>query len=412
MRFILSMAWRNIGRNRRRTLLAVISVTLSIMLIVFMKAFVSGFVDSMVRNYTRSESGHIRIVKKKFADRSKLLPVTDNVAGPDSIIAMLKNNPKTGSRITFAAERYMFGVLLNNKGNNKPAMAIAGDPQKEKDLSMLYKSLLPGGRYCDGEREMIMGAKLADILGYTVHDTVRVLCNGTDGSLRLRKFYLTGIFRTDINVMDERVFQIGIDDARKLLRTGSDAQQIVLFIDNYRDAAAVADAVRASLHDSSLVVQPWTEVGRYYQLVRLSETVYNWFYFIIALLGAFIISNIMMMVVLERRKEIGILKSMGMKHREILALFLSEGIMMGAIGSMCGVILGTVLNAVLSVVGIDFSKMMSSMTLPMDNVIYPRPDILSVLQMLCIGVAVASLVALLPSRQAAKMDAVEAIKSV
>ena len=115
---------------------------------------------------------------------------------------------------------------------------------------------------------------------------------------------------------------------------------------------------------------------------------------------------------LERRKEIGILKSMGMKHREILGLFLAEGVMMGTIGSICGVILGTILNVVLSVVGIDFSKMMSSMTLPMDNVIYPRPDIVSVVQMLCIGIAVASVVALLPSRQAAKMDAVEAIKSV
>jgi putative ABC transport system permease protein len=412
MRFILSMAWRNIGRNRRRTLLAVLSVTLSIMLIVFMKAFVGGFIDSMVRNYTRNESGHIRIVNKKFADRDKLLPITDNVPEPDLIITLLRNNPQIGPRITFAAERYLFGVLLNNKGNNKPAMAIAGDPQKEEELSMLYKSLLPGGKYCSGEREMIMGAKLAGILDYKVKDTVRVLCNGSDGALRLRKFVLTGLFQTDINAMDERVFQIGISDARKLLRTGSDAQQIVLFIDNYRDAAEVATAIRAFLSDSSLVVQPWMEVGQYYQLVRLSETVYNYFYFIIALLGAFIISNIMMMVVLERRKEIGILKSMGMKQREILALFLFEGVMMGTIGSICGVILGTIVNVVLSVVGIDFSKMMSSMTLPMDNVIYPQPDIISVLQMLCIGIAVASLVALLPSRQAAKMDAVEAIKSV
>ncbi|MBN1757367.1 MAG: ABC transporter permease [Chitinispirillaceae bacterium] len=412
MRFILSMAWRNIGRNRRRTLLAVISVTLSIMLIVFMKAFVSGFVDSMVRNYTRSESGHIRIVNKQFADRAKLLPVTRNVPAPDSIIIQLRNNPEIGPRITFAAERYLFGVLLNHKGNNKPAMAIAGDPQKERELSMLYKSLLPGGTYGDGEREMIMGAKLAGILDYKVKDTVRVLCNGADGALRLRKFVLTGLFQTSINVMDERFFQIGISDARKLLRTGSDAQQIVLFIDNYRDAAEVADKVRTSLNDTSLVVQPWMEVGPYYQLVKLSETVYNYFYFIIALLGAFIISNIMMMVVLERRKEIGILKSMGMKRREILALFLSEGVIMGTIGSISGAIMGTIVNLVLSAVGIDFSKMMSSMTLPMDNVIYPHTDILSVVQMVCIGIAVASLVALLPSRQAARMDAVEAIKSV
>ena len=146
--------------------------------------------------------------------------------------------------------------------------------------------------------------------------------------------------------------------------------------------------------------------------MKLSDTIYNWLYGVIALLGAFIISNIMMMVVLERRKEIGILKSMGMKRREILALFLTEGVMMGVIGSLCGIILGTVVNAILSIVGIDFSKMMSGLTLPMDNVIYPHPNLFSAVQMFLIGTLVAALVALLPSRQAAKMNAVDAIKSV
>ncbi|MBN1576307.1 MAG: ABC transporter permease [Chitinispirillaceae bacterium] len=412
MSFILSMAWRNIGRNRRRTLLAVISVTLSIMLVVFMKAFVTGFVDSMVRNYTRHESGHIRITTKRFAERSKLLPVDDNVTSPDSLITVVRGLPEVGPKIVFAAERFMFGVLMNNNGNNKPAMAIAGDPQQEKELSMLYKSLLPGGKYCEGPREMIMGGKLAGILNYTPGDTVGVMCKGADDALRFRKFHLTGLFKTNINSIDERVFQIGIDDARALLRTGTDAQQIVLFIDNYRDADAFAAAITSALGDTVLSVQSWTETGPYYQLVKMSDTIYNWLYGIIALLGAFIISNIMMMVVLERRKEIGILKSMGMKQREILALFLTEGVMMGVIGSVGGVLLGTVVNGVLSVVGIDFSKMMSGLTLPMDNVIYPQPDLFSAIQMFLVGTAVASLVALLPSRQAAKMNAVEAIKSV
>ena len=412
MKFIFTMALRNIGRNRRRTLLAVISVTLSIMLVVFMKAFVTGFIDSMVRNYTRHDSGHIRISAKRFAERSKLLPVTDNLKSPDSLIAAVRALPEVGPKIVFAAERFMFGVLLNNSGNNKPAMAIAGDPQQEKKLSMLYKSLTPGGRYCDGPREMIMGEKLAKILNYTVGDTVRVMCKGADDALRFRKFFLTGIFKTNINSIDERVFQIGIDDARALLRTGGAAQQIVLFIGNYREADAVAAAIRTALNDTSLAIQSWTEIGPYYQLVKLSDTIYNWLYGVIALLGAFIISNIMMMVVLERRKEIGILKSMGMKRREILALFLTEGVMMGVIGSLCGIILGTVVNAILSIVGIDFSKMMSGLTLPMDNVIYPHPNLFSAVQMFLIGTLVAALVALLPSRQAAKMNAVDAIKSV
>jgi len=412
MKFIGALAWRNIGRNRRRTLCAVISVALSIMLVVFMKAFVSGFIDSMVRNYTRHDSGHIRISTQRFAERSKLLPVGNNIKSPDSLIAAVRALPDVKGRIFFAAERYMFGVVLNNNGNNKPAMAIAGDPQQEKELSMLYKSLLPGGTYCSGSREMIMGEKLAKTLQYARGDTVKVMCKGADDALRFRKFHLTGMFRTNINSIDERVFQIGIDDARALLRTGNDAQQIVLFIKNYWDADAVAVLIGNALGDTSLAVLSWTKTGPYYQLVKMSDTVYKWLYGIIALLGAFIISNIMMMVVFERRREIGILKSMGMKQREILVLFLTEGVMMGVIGSACGIILGTIVNGILSIVGIDFSKMMSGITIPMDNVIYPHPNVFSAVEMFLIGTLVAALVALLPSRQAAKMNAVDAIKRV
>ena len=86
--------------------------------------------------------------------------------------------------------------------------------------------------------------------------------------------------------------------------------------------------------------------------------------------------------------------------------------MMGIIGSASGVFFGTVVNIIISIVGIDFSKMMSSMTLPMDNIVYTRPDLFSTLQMFCIGIIVSGLVALLPSRQAARMNTVDAIKSV
>ena len=406
------MAFRNVNRNRRRTLLAVISVTLSIAFIVFMKAFVAGFIDSMVRNYTRQECGHVRITTKKFDSRSKLLPVADNVGRPDSLIRAIRRLPGLTGKTTFAAQRFMFGVLLNHNGNSKPAMAIAGDPLQERELSMLYKSILPGGRYCSGAREMIMGRKLAALLKYKPGDTVSVMANGADQALHLRKFVLTGLFATNINSIDERMFQITLDDARALLHTSDRAQQIVLFIDNYKDAGRVADALAMALQDSTLSVKSWMDIGPYYSMVRVTGKVYIWMYGAIALLGAFIISNIMMMVVLERRKEIGILKSMGMKRHEIMGLFFAEGVLMGVAGSVGGMILGTIVNVALSATGLDFSKMMNGATIPMDNVIYPQPDVFSAIGMLCLGIVVSAIVALLPSRQAARMNAVDAIKSV
>jgi ABC-type lipoprotein release transport system permease subunit len=135
-------------------------------------------------------------------------------------------------------------------------------------------------------------------------------------------------------------------------------------------------------------------------------------YMVVAFLGAFIISNIMMMVVMERRKEIGILKSMGMTRREILFLFLSEGALLGFTGSACGTLLGWILVLVLGHIGIDLTRMLESMKMPIDNIIYPHVELVNVVGSLFLGTIIAALVSLLPSRKAASMNAIEAIRSV
>ncbi len=105
---------------------------------------------------------------------------------------------------------------------------------------------------------------------------------------------------------------------------------------DYRNADKVAARIRSDISDTSMSVTSWTRVGDTYTTVVLVTRIYDWIYVIIALLGAFIISNIMMMAVLERRKEIGILKSMGFTRREVLIMFLAEGMMLGFVGSLAG----------------------------------------------------------------------------
>jgi len=142
------------------------------------------------------------------------------------------------------------------------------------------------------------------------------------------------------------------------------------------------------------------------------EKMFSWIYIIIAFLGAFVIANVMMMVVLERKKEIGILKAMGMPRREILYLFLVEGCLLGAIGSAAGVLLGLSLCVLFSKVGMDFSSAMASFSWPMDNVIYTTVSLTDALFLFLLGVAVAAVIAFLPSRKAANMDPIDAIRSI
>jgi lipoprotein-releasing system permease protein len=183
---------------------------------------------------------------------------------------------------------------------------------------------------------------------------------------------------------------------------------------DYRDSDAAAAGIKAALQAAGLTglsVRSWTEMGDFPRFIKMAESIYIWMYLVVAFLGAFIITNIMMMVVLERRKEIGILKSMGMPNREVLALFLAEGTMMGVAGSAVGAASGLLVNLIFSKVGFDMSAAMASFEWPMDNVVYFTVSLPWTLLLFALGVAVSSAVAILPSRSAAMMNPIDAIRS-
>ena len=183
---------------------------------------------------------------------------------------------------------------------------------------------------------------------------------------------------------------------------------------DYRESDAAARLIAAHLASAglgSLSVQSWTSLGDVAALISLAGKIYFWGEIIVAFLGAFIIANVTMMVVLERRREIGILKSMGMEPWRILRLFLVEGVLLGIIGSAAGALLGTGVNAWLSVKGIDFSRNIAGTGIPMDNIVHPGVHPLNVALLFLVGVAVSAVVAFLPSRGAARMDPIDAIRS-
>jgi putative ABC transport system permease protein len=409
---VIRLAIRNVGRNRRRSILAFVSVAISLTVIVFAQGFIGGFVASYVGNATRNDAGHVRIAAKKFEERSRFFPVTYPVKNPDSIIATLQRDPLVAREIALSAQRITFGVLLSKGNATKSAIAMAGEPAKEDRLFDIRKSLLPGSRSLAAPRDMVMGADLARELAYRLGDTVRVMTSGADYALHLKKFVLTGVFKTGLKLYDDALFRIGISDARDLLRMGDATQQIIFMLHDYTKAGAAAARMRARVADTSIAVTPWTAVGDTYRSVLLVTRIYNIIYIVIALLGAFIISNIMMMVVLERRREIGILTAMGFKRGEILAMFLVEGMTLVFVGSAAGVLLGWALVAFFHTHGIDLTMYMSKISLPLDNVIYTRLSAANVVYSLVLGTALAALVSLAPARQAAGMNAVDAIKSV
>jgi putative ABC transport system permease protein len=407
---ILSLALRNTKRNRRRSLLALISIATAMLVIVLMQGFLGGVIESLVRNATRTETGHIRITAGSFEAKKKFLPVTENLKNGEALMHTIANAP-CADNIDLITERISFPVVLSHEGKTRSAVGIAGDIEKEKRLLELDRAVLPKGRYLAHEREMLIGEKMAAMLGYRLGDTVKVMAQGSDWALHLRKFVVVGIFRTGITTIDKNLFQIGLSDARKLLRMDSASQQILVVLKDYHSSAGIAAQMRREIGDTSVIVTPWTENGFTYQYVKLAGGIYAVIFLCIAFFGAFIIGNIMMMVVMERRHEIGIMKSMGFTPSNIRFLFLSEGIILGGAGSGIGILLGMIIISLVNIHGLDLSAMMAGVEgIAMDMLVNFRISPVNLICIFTLGIGVSALVSALPAKRAAKMNVVDSIR--
>jgi len=408
------LALRNLGRNRRRTALTALSVGIAMMMVMMLNGFIGGFVGNVVTNYTKNDVGHINVTTKEYRSRERFMPVQEYIRDSGKVAAAIGAIPELKGKLKTVEERIRFSVILASGDNTKTTLCVAGDPVAEKGLLMLDRSIKEGA-YLSAPGDAIIGSGLAKDLGLKLGGELDVVTQKADYGLGFKKFKVAGIFTTNINSLDGDLFQVSLDDARDLLGMDGGATQIIVMLDDYADADRYAPVVEAGLETagfSDLSTISWTKSGPFASLMVFVTVLYNWIYVIIAFLGAFVIANVMMMAVLERKKEIGILKAMGMPPREILGLFLMEGSMLGLLGSIAGVVLGLVFDLVFSKVGMDFSNAMASFSWPMDNMVYTTVDPLAALLLLLLGVAVAAVIAFLPSRSAAKMDPVEAIRSI
>ncbi len=422
MLVLIKMAFRNIRRNKRRSLLALVSVSLSLFMIIFLQGYISGMKRSVIYNSTKNESGHIQLVTKDYLENKRFKPVIYNIENPAELITYLKDDPVIQKEIELITERIFFGVLLQYEGNNKAVIAFGGDNEQEKKLLMLDRSVVQGvylnesGSLGHKEREILIGQKVAETLKLKVGDTFKVLVSGSDYSLHIPTLKVAGIFKTRLNSLDDTTFQVSLKDAQEILNTGGGSQQILIMLKDYQKAEEITQMIQRKLDAdarfASIQALSWKQSGGFAQMMESMEQIYGLIYFIIALLGSFIITNVMMMVVLERRKEIGIIKSMGFSRFEILSLFLMEGSILGLIGSISGVVTGTIVTSYFVINGLDLTSMISQLNMPIDNVIKFVITIPGIISTMFIGIIVAAIVSVLPSRQAAKMKVVDAIKSV
>jgi putative ABC transport system permease protein len=410
----IAMALRNLSRSRRRTFLAALSVFIAMLLVVFLDGFIKGWVDSAARNYTKNTSGHVNVTTEEYRIRERFMPASAAMEDSDTVIAAIERTPGLNGRVDRVVARVNFGVVLSSASATKAALGIAGDPAAEKQLLMLDKSLLPGSRYLGAPRAAIAGEKLARTLGLKVGDDLKVIAERADYGMGFKKFHIVGLYRTGLESVDGSTFMVSLEDARDLLGLGKGASQILVMLKDYGEADRASALIAAQLRAAGLAklsVKSWTSQS-IAQTIKAEVGVLFWIQVVIDFLGAFIIANVMTMALLERRREIGILKSMGMSTASILRLFLAEGTMIGVLGSAAGAIVGAAINLYFKANGLDLGNSMATSSLPADNIVRFVVQPMEILALFGLGALASAVVAYLPARRAARLDPIDAIRSI
>jgi len=412
---VFKIALRNIFRNKRRTALTGGVIALAVMLAIFLWSFISGVVDDMFDNMIRLTNGHIRILNTDYVKREKMLPLEANIPNYQEVEKVAKANPN----VTYTAGRIKFGVLLDYKGKNKPVLGTGVVPKTESKISNLDQKISSGRMIQMGQEEINIGERLAKELGLKLGDTLTIVTQTAYGSITAMNLKIVGLFSYGVPSVDKTTFYLPLDKAQELLDLDNSVTEIFIIVKDMDNAPKVAQEIRTSLekiYPGQYTTKSWQEMGILFLYMGLAKRIYGSIYLMILFLASFTIFNTMFMAVMERSKEIGMMKSLGMKNRQVVGIILLEAVTVGVIFGFIGSIAGGLLAYWGNVYGIDytatFEAMKGTFNLPVSYVYRTIVSWQIILFGFCMGVLFAVIAAIPPAIRAAQMEPTEALREI
>jgi ABC-type lipoprotein release transport system permease subunit len=398
MMLYLRLAWRNIWRHRRRTLIVVLSIGFTMGLMMFYDGLIAGFEDAIYGNAIKVLGGNLQIHAIGYQDKAAqtpLLPLANDQAAVKAALA----HPEVAA----AARRINTGGLASNFEGSF-AVAITGiEPDKEAPVNLLAQHVAEGRFLAVSDQDVIfIGKGLAIAMNVKVGDRFTLAGKATHSQMRQRTMTVGGIFDLGMPDLEKQTVYISLAEAQDLYGLSGQSTEVAVTLKHIGGELAVIDALKPALPDYELT--SWqTNFPELESAINTKGASMAMFGFIMMVIIGIGILNLLLMAVFERTREIGLLGALGLKPGQISLLFILEGAMLGVLGAGIGAGLGLVMNLALGAVGLDFSAF-TSMTTYMALVsgkIYPTLGLEKLGSHVILVLIVTVLAAFYPARQAA-----------
>jgi len=407
---MLKLAWRNILRNKRRTVLTVLSMFGGYFLLVVSLSVQYGSYQQVIDFFTRDSTGHAQITAENYLDRPTLYKTVPATAGFYSDLLAQAN-------VVSATPRIVSGALGYGEGKSFPVQVIGIDVAKEAKMSFLVEKVKQG-RYlsaepdADGYSEVLIGAAAARQLALGLGDELILISQGSDGSLANDLFRVVGIVGSSEG-LEARNIYLPLQAAQDFFVLPNQAHYWAVLTDDYHDGPALAAQLDLWLAGSDgLEAQSWQVVSKeFYQTMTADIEGGYVFYFVITLLVCIGVLNTVLMSVMERTGEFGVLKAIGTSPRRLFFLIVIETLLLASLSCLLGLLTVLPVNAYLVNVGFALPDPMEVSGVIMDHMkgmwglkVFLEPAL--------IIIGSAAVISFFPALRAARIVPVEAMRSL
>ncbi len=407
MRFIVTLAFKNLTRYKRRTLITAAAIAFGIMMFIMIDSMLKGAEYESVRNLKWYETSSVRIYDEEYWEDRFQLPLDISIEDPDEILQKLDEAGYTASPRTVFSGDLILNAQDFGEDGNMPATVTAIDPEHDYEV-FHYSDTLVDGRFLEpGEDAILMGSWFAEDINAKVGSWVTIVTRGNGGFYEAMDLEIVGIVNCPNPNVNRTLIMMPITTADYYLEMDGAVTEINIRLPDSADTAQAAKDIQQLIAGSGNTALNWEVMAAdFLAIAEAKRGGTGMILFLIFIIAAVGISNTMLMAIFERIRELGMMRALGMSDKAIRMTFMTEAAGIGLIGSVIGIILGILVNIYVVEIGFDFGFMLRDMDIGyrIQSVMRGVWNPLTMVGAFFAGTIISTLVAFFPTGKALSMD--------
>jgi len=395
---LMTLAYRNLFRYKRRTLVTASALAYGILVFVYVDSFMSGMNEETYRNARAHETGDGKVLAAGWWEHREEISLEYLIQNPQQVSPLLTD-------FTFTPHVDFPGEILFYKSNgfvedgSLPVVVRALDPRTAPAVFQQLNKINQGGLFQPQDRKILLGSWFAQKLKAAPGKALLLKIETRHGMIDVVELEVSGIIHTKDNMINRNAVYIPLDLAQEALELKGALTGFTL-LGNPKEVALLGEKMPRRLE----VLTFRDLMEEYDSLMEISDGVLQVILLLIVLIAAVGVTNTMMIGIFERKREVGMLRSLGMEDKDLLAMFIWEAVFIGVTGVVIGIILSLPINYFMVYYGLDYTFMFDEMDFLYRTTGYIRSvwKPLSYMYAALMGMVIAGLMAIVPARRILK----------